>query len=117
VFVDEDESVLGPLGISRRDPVPPADPSAIYFILNGDLVKIGWTRNVRQRLASLRAMAGTPMVLLGTVPTTWKEAWPFERTIHDRFKAARQHGEWFAVSRQAVEEVILELGGRLGDQG
>lgn len=76
-----------------RVPKGPHEP-VVYFVQRGldSAVKIGFTRDLRQRMHSLRATQPAPVVLLGTVPGG--EA--LEQSFHSEFSQARIEGEWFA---------------------
>lgn len=92
----------------------------VYFIANGDLVKIGWTRDLRLRLESLRAMSAVSFELLGFIeirPATHAEALRAERAVQELFRAQRRHGEWFALQHDVAKTAIVELGGTLGSHG
>jgi hypothetical protein len=62
------------------------------------LVKIGWSRHVKDRIknhchsgARPADVAGRQVVLVASRPGTHHD----ERTLHDRFAALRVSGEWF----------------------
>jgi len=63
-----------------------ACPSVVYYLRFGDRVKIGTTRNLRLRLASLPHDD-----LLATEPGDYH----VEHQRHVQFRAARIKGEWF----------------------
>lgn len=69
----------------------------VYFVERGGLVKIGHTRDLRRRLATLRSsgihagIADAGVSLLGVEPGTVA----LEGARHAQFAAARQVGEWF----------------------
>jgi hypothetical protein len=65
----------------------------VYFIQGGDLVKIGYTTNIRQRLYDLQTSAPIDLVLLGLIPGTRA----LEKEYHKRFAAHRVRGEWFSA--------------------
>ncbi len=67
------------------------NPTVIYFIQAGDLIKIGFTRKLRQRFLALERMSSVPITCLGFVEGTMQT----ERSIHREFSALRAHGEWF----------------------
>jgi len=68
-------------------------PGFVYFIqgVDGGLVKIGWSSDPALRLAKLQ-MAG-PVIL--RILHTEAGFGPDEAALHERFKDARRHGEWF----------------------
>ena len=63
----------------------------VYFIESGDLIKIGWSRNVEKRLASLHGSSALPLKLLGHVLGTRV----YERALHEKFRHLHHHLEWF----------------------
>jgi hypothetical protein len=67
------------------------DGSSVYFAQAGNRIKIGWSRNVAQRITQLQTGNPEPVQLLATTPG----ARTLERQLHTRFAAARLTGEWF----------------------
>lgn len=63
-------------------------------------MKIGWTRSVSQRIATLRTANPFPIKLLGAVPGTVAE----ERWLHGMCVEAHAHREWFHT-RVALREL------------
>jgi hypothetical protein len=63
----------------------------IYFIRNGEFVKIGRAAYPEQRLAQLQIGNPTPLELLATVPGGRGE----EYVLHKHFAAFGVGGEWF----------------------
>lgn len=63
----------------------------IYFIACGDLVKIGFSRNVKMRMAELQT--GSPHKLSLVHVERGKEQ--DERAFHRAFEQHRHSGEWF----------------------
>lgn len=61
-------------------------PGVVYFARFGELVKIGFTTNLRQRMAAIR-----PDELLATTPGTMRD----EEAMHHRFGDAWSRGELF----------------------
>jgi hypothetical protein len=80
---------------------PAQGVSVVYFVRRADLIKIGTTKNLRARLASLNrgdsaapGMTITPVELLAT--TLGDRA--FEQRLHRQFRQYRVPGtEWFEV--------------------
>lgn len=88
---------------------------AVYFLQapTGGPVKIGYTVNLRMRVASLSAGQVDGLVVLATLPGNRLA----EKEIHDRFAASRRHdeygtpaGEWFEPTQDLVD-FIRSIGG------
>ena len=102
----------------RVPPLPPldrmftSDPfdkknGQIYFIRNGDLVKIGFSINPKARLRDLQTSNGNTLELLHVTSGTRSD----EASLHRRFKAHRRIGEWFDA--KPVIDYLGELNGDL----
>lgn len=65
----------------------------VYFFKCGELVKIGWSANVRQRARDLSADR-----VIGYFPGTPQD----EKAIHARFGYCWDHGEYFAADPELV---------------
>jgi Meiotically up-regulated gene 113 len=83
----------------NRDLLPgeaPRHATVVYFIQAdvGGPVKIGTTRDVQQRLASLSVAHALDLRVLATFPGGTRE----ERELHARFASDRLRGEWFSSS-------------------
>lgn len=72
----------------------PIKTGHIYFVAAGDAIKIGFTRELKSRIASLQTSAVESLKLLGTIEGTLFE----ERKLHERFAQHRVRGEWFKSS-------------------
>lgn len=72
----------------------------LYFIHAADHIKIGISKDVRQRLMGLRASSPIDMQPLGFVPMLDYEALGrCERALHEHFATTRRPGgEWFRDS-------------------
>lgn len=80
----------------------------IYFIraLSGDLkglTKIGLTRDMKGRIATLRQELKIDMEVIHYIPTS--DVVTLEQTLHNVFKAKRVTGEWFDLSDEDIELV------------
>jgi len=84
--------------------------SVVYFITCDGLIKIGSTRNLEERLSTIRAQrAGSTIDVIGIIPGSFK----IERAIHREFEAFRIGGEWFdddALLRSAIADLIAKRG-------
>lgn len=80
--------------------------SRVYFIeaVGLDLVKIGYTADLTERLRKLAPGCPAPLRLLGTVPGGLQ----IERHYHERLAASRARAEWFHKS-PALDAVIASL--------
>jgi hypothetical protein len=87
-------------------PAPPKPPlqTYIYFLLGGDKVKIGVTRDIRARIDAIRTMSPVPITLLCVIPGTPTK----EKELHQRFAQHRAHGEWF-VDCAEIRAFIAEM--------
>jgi hypothetical protein len=65
----------------------------VYFIeaVGLDMIKIGYARDIPERLRKLSPGCPVPMRLLGTVPGGLRT----EQQYHERLAGCRDHGEWF----------------------
>jgi hypothetical protein len=72
----------------------------VYFIQSGDTgpVKIGFTKDVRQRISALQTGHSAPLRLLHLFDGTETD----EAALHVRFAAHRLIGEWFAPVPEVV---------------
>lgn len=78
----------------------------VYFLRTGAMVKIGFSRNPIGRIRSLRtAIPGQADLLL-----TLKGARSTERALHRRFRAQREHGEWFRYEPPLLDFIEREQG-------
>ncbi|CAK7279212.1 GIY-YIG nuclease family protein [Streptomyces misionensis] len=80
-----------------------------------DAVKIGTTTDVGKRLSSLQT--GLPLSL--SVLWTCEGGRNLERALHEEFRAYRQRGEWFDLTRlgdpvSVVHEAVCKHAPRLG---
>jgi hypothetical protein len=69
----------------------PEPPSVVYYVRSGDLIKIGTTVNIRQRIQSF----SMPWLeLLATEPGDIR----LERQRHREYAPLREKGEWFLAA-------------------
>ncbi len=80
----------------------------VYFVSDGESIKIGHALNPTQRITSLQTGASRPLKVLLLM-----EGGPdFERTLHLRFHRLRKQGEWFTPGPKLVK-FIQENGGAI----
>jgi Meiotically up-regulated gene 113 len=74
---------------------------SIYFILDwqSQMIKIGFSTNVSDRLSTLQTATANRLVLLGTRPGSMVE----EARIHSMFRDVRKSGEWFEINQSLIE--------------
>ncbi|MFD3741604.1 DNA translocase FtsK [Streptomyces sp. NPDC058629] len=83
-------------------PAGPHDP-LVYFLRNGNRVKIGYTTNLSNRVAALS-------LTLKFVDLTLPGGRDLETVMHRRFATERLDGtEWFVHSRRLREFIASEL--------
>jgi hypothetical protein len=100
-----------PVGIPALKPKTELNPwpipegkhrPVVYFVQNGDRVKIGTTTNLRSRISAL-SLRPTDIVLLVNGGR------PFEQALHKRFATLRVgNTEWFANSGPVAEYIVIE---------
>ena len=79
----------------------------VYFVSDGELIKIGRAVCVRARLHKLRAGSPRPLRLIHYVPGGLAT----ERRMHRKFRALREHGEWFRGEAQLLAFIKEGRGG------
>lgn len=84
-----------------KEPHGPKVPCVYFIQRQSGPIKIGFTKNLKQRLSALRTSSAEPLTLLGHIPGG-KE---IEAELHARLSAHRLKGEWF----NAASEVIAEI--------
>jgi T5orf172 domain len=83
-------------------------PGWVYFIREErtgdptqDLIKIGWSSNVTNRVFSLRPYVNGPLTVLVCFPGSTAD----EKMLHERFSASRVKGEWFVPCPEILEAI------------
>lgn len=71
---------------------PPRHSSKVYFISDGEAVKIGISKNPNRRLSQLQTGHPRRLTLVATLPGGLDE----EMQLHGRFRAHHLSGEWFS---------------------
>jgi hypothetical protein len=64
----------------------------VYFALCGNLVKIGFARDVGKRLVELQCGNPKPITIVAVIPDVLPSV---ERHLHREFAESRVRGEWF----------------------
>lgn len=78
---------------------PAGDPGYVYFVRVGDQVKIGFTKDVRQRVKSIQTSCADPVEVMAVMPGTTET----EKFLHLRYDAYRTGGEWFSLTGVLAE--------------
>lgn len=81
----------------------PLRVDTVYVIRCGYRVKIGFTKNIAQRLHSLKTANHRPIDLLASWPAPQAD----EKALHARFADLRVSGEWFAL-RKPIKEWLRD---------
>lgn len=76
---------------------------SIYFLRYGDLIKIGFSSNLRQRIASVIQSIPGEVSFLGHMPGDRE----VEAHLHDRFGEHRFSGEWFRACPDILDAIRL----------
>jgi len=77
----------------------------VYFIQADKLrlIKIGFTRDIRDRLRTLQTCSPDRLTLIGAIHS--KNGEQIEASLHKQFQADRDHGEWFRPSPALLETI------------
>jgi hypothetical protein len=78
---------------------------SIYVLRSDNLVKIGFSDDLRHRVTAIISMVPVPVEFVGHMPGDRE----IEAHLHNRFQAHRFSGEWFVETKEMrlVFEVIL----------
>lgn len=88
-------------------------PGYVYFIFNLDsnAIKVGFTQDVRKRLAALQTSSPAQLELLGAIKTqSATTAKQLEKDLHQQFAQWHLSGEWFKAEKTLlnyIAEVML----------
>jgi Meiotically Up-regulated Gene 113 (MUG113) protein len=88
-------------------------PQFVYFISDGDHVKIGVSANPEKRLATLQTASSQKLWIVCKVEGTFE----YERQFHERFRAHRVQGEWFLYADEIRAFICAEENWRMGQYG
>jgi predicted DNA-binding transcriptional regulator AlpA len=70
----------------------------VYFLDGGDLIKIGFSKNIKQRLKEIRTYSPIKLKVLCMI----RGGKLREATIHAMFAHLRAHGEWFRATPELL---------------
>ena len=71
----------------------------LYFIQNGDFVKIGRTSNIKNRLSQLQVSNPTPLKVLNFIENKGH----LEKDYHQKYNDFLVNGEWFKLKESELE--------------
>lgn len=74
----------------------------VYFITDGEFIKIGFSTNPEDRLRSIQTGYSRPLSLLGVIHHQTQHD---ERIYHVAFKESRVRGEWFRFDEKIVNHL------------
>ena len=75
----------------------------VYFIGGGDLIKIGFTNDLKRRLKTLRATSPVPLKVLCVI----RGGKLRETAFHETFAHLRAHGEWFRPAPELLAYIAI----------
>ena len=80
----------------------------VYFILQGEYIKIGYSTDVERRMDGIMCDNPNELTLLACFPATMKT----ERKLHDAFSHCRYRNEWFHADKDIYEFInaMREIG-------
>jgi len=76
----------------------------IYFIDDGQFIKIGFTKNPDSRAAELQVGSSRDLHIVATRPGTMRD----ERALHRKFAHLRHRREWFQKEPELLSYIGLE---------
>lgn len=79
----------------------------VYFLLapKAGKLKVGITRNLKQRVKQLECESAEPLEFLGYTPAGYN----VEQAIHGELHASRAHGEWYFITPHTCH-VLTQFG-------
>lgn len=85
-------------------------PEFMYFISDGEFVKIGRSKNIQQRLHGLQSSNPRNLELIGChYPEDSMSSKKHEKYWHETFAPYKVRGEWFNLPEEAVEYIQESL--------
>jgi Meiotically Up-regulated Gene 113 (MUG113) protein len=93
-------------------PIPddPDDPkSYLYLVAVNKFVKIGWSADVRSRVATFQTASPYPVELIAVFEFVNSTAAEAEAYAHKKLGRYRRRGEWFALKAERAESELKKL--------
>lgn len=86
-------------------PAKPRQPGFVYFVSDGQFVKIGWTADWRQRMTTIQSANPNKLQILAVCRgSTYREL-----ALHRRFEKHHTQGEWHRLD-QEIRDYIADIG-------
>lgn len=92
---------------SESSPTKLSNPGDLYFVKVGPYLKIGRTRDLKERLRILACHAPVAPKLIGAIAG----AGPTEKAWHYAFRNINSHREWFKIAPALKRSVDAALRG------
>lgn len=74
----------------------------IYFLSDGEYIKIGYTKqDVYNRINNLQTANARDLICMGDIPGNLED----ERKLYNKFQHLRVRGEWFRRERELIEYI------------
>ena len=81
----------------------------VYFISDGEYVKIGIAGDIQSRLAGLQSGNPKPLHLLHSIECVDRiQAMALEKILHRYFGVYRMVGEWFSITKENIQSAPLK---------
>jgi len=106
-----DKSSLAACG--RSNEMTAREPTNYFIACGDDLIKIGYTTNLRSRLRSLRTATPKELRVLLVIPGTHDD----EQELHRKFEAYRVGREWFSRCDAITEFIASHRMAAPADEG
>ena len=79
--------------------------TSVYFITDGEFIKIGIAKDVKSRLKALQTGNPKELFILKTIEYGDGEVYYQESMFHNKFAKTRAVGEWFSMSKELLSFV------------
>ena len=77
----------------------PSTNDIVYFIRDGDCIKIGHTTDIEERLNTFKIGNHNELKLLKTIEGGFQK----EQELHKKFEHLNKEGEWFFATKELIE--------------
>jgi hypothetical protein len=76
-------------------------PGTVYFIFDGEAVKIGYSTKALKRLKNLQTSHSRTLKIIGTMPGSIR----LEKQLHKKFRRLRVRNEWFRYTKEIARYI------------